>query len=337
MSKHLTRRRFLKLTGLVAGAAAAGSVGPFVRKSSGQSALNIGYLKATHHSQFFNALDQGYYKDEGLEVKPVLFPGSGGIGEGILTGALQAGYIGSAPSIFICSRPNVPFNIVSGSATESSCVAVPFNRPTTIKQLTDLKGKNIGTIRAATADVVVRYKMLQAGVDPFKQATVRNFSHIQDILVGMEKGDLDAAILWEPWGTHAEYTKYGKPILWSGEIWPWHVCCRLAYNTKWADANKEAAVKVMKTHVRGYQYMKANFEDNVKSSAKWCGITEKEVRIVFGQDRQKNTLNIDPYGSQEYAQAGVALGISESADVQHNLNDAYLRAALAEISKKKKA
>jgi ABC-type nitrate/sulfonate/bicarbonate transport system substrate-binding protein len=337
MSENFSRRKFVKLTGLVAGAAAVGSVGPFVRRSSGQGVINIGYLKATHHSQFFNALDQGYYKDEGLEVKPVLFPGSGGIGEGIITGALQAGYIGSAPSIFICSRPNVPFNIVSGSATESSCVAVPFNRPTTIKQLTDLKGKNIGTIRAATADVVVRYKMLQAGVDPFKQATVRNFSHIQDILTGMEKGDLDAAILWEPWGTHAEYTKYGKPILWSGEIWPWHVCCRLAYNTKWSEANKETAVKVMKTHVRGFQYMKANFEDNVKSSAKWCGITEKEVRIVFGQDRQKNTLNIDPYGSQEYAQAGVALGISESADVQHNLNDAYLRAALAEVSKKKKA
>jgi ABC-type nitrate/sulfonate/bicarbonate transport system substrate-binding protein len=335
MGEHVTRRKFLKLSGLAAGAAVAASAGPFVRTSRGQGApLSIGYLKATHHSQFFNALDQGYYKDEGLEVKPVLFPGSGGIGEGILTGALQAGYIGSAPSIFICSRPNVPFNIVSGSATESSCVAVPFNRPTTIKQLTDLKGKNIGTIRAATADVVVRYKMLQAGVDPFKQATVRNFSHIQDILVGMEKGDLDAAILWEPWGTHAEYTKYGKPILWSGEIWPWHVCCRLAYNTKWADGNKEAAVKVMKTHVRGYQYMRANFEDNVKSSAKWCGITEKEVRIVFGQDRQKNTLNIDPYGSQEYAQAGVALGISESSDVQHNLNDVYLRAALAEISNK---
>ncbi len=335
MAEHLTRRRFLKFTGLAAGAAAAASAGPFVRTGSGQSTLNIGYLKATHHSQFFNALDQGYFKDEGLEVKPVLFPGSGGIGEGILTGALAAGYIGSAPSIFICSRPNVPFNIVAGSATESSCVAVPFNRPTTIKQLTDLKGKNIGTIRAATADVVVRYKMLQAGVDPFKQATVRNFSHIQDILVGMEKGDLDAAILWEPWGTHAEYTKYGKPILWSGEIWPWHVCCRLAYNTKWADANRETAVKVMKTHVRGYQHMRGNFEDNIKSSAKWCGITEKEVRIVFGQDRQKNTLNIDPYGSQEYAQAGVALGISETADVQQNLNDAYLRAAIAELSKKK--
>lgn len=335
MSAHVTRRKFLKLTGLAAGTAAAASVGPFIRTTRAQSPVNVGYLKATHHSPLFNALDQGYFQDEGLEVKPVLFAGSGPIGEGVITGALQAGYIGSAPSIFICSRPGVPFNIVAGTATESSAVVVPFARPTTIKQLTDLRGKNIGTIRAATADIVVRYKMLEAGVDPFKHATVRNFSHIQDILVGLEKGDLDAAILWEPWGTHAEYTKYAKPIMWSGEIWPFHVCCRVAYNTKWADANRDAAVKVMKTHIRGYRFMRANFEENVKSSAKWCGITEKEIRIVFGQDRQKNTINIDPLGSQEFAEAGVALGVAETANIQHNLNDAYQRAALAELGKKK--
>jgi ABC-type nitrate/sulfonate/bicarbonate transport system substrate-binding protein len=35
-----------------------------------------------------------------------------------------------------------------------------MNRPSDIKAVKDLRGKKIGTIRAATADIVVRYKML---------------------------------------------------------------------------------------------------------------------------------------------------------------------------------
>ncbi len=75
-------------------------VGPFVGKAfSAKEEIKVGYLKATHHAQLFNALEQGYFKEEGLQVKPVLFSGSGEIGSGIVTGALQVAYIGSSPSI----------------------------------------------------------------------------------------------------------------------------------------------------------------------------------------------------------------------------------------------
>ena len=337
MGGRLSRRDFIKVSMAAAGTAFVGGslVGPFVGKAfSAKEEIKVGYLKATHHAQLFNALEQGYFKEEGLQVKPVLFSGSGEIGSGIVTGALQVAYIGSSPSIGMVTR-DVPMNIVSGSAMESSGIVVPANRPSTIKSVKDLRGKKIGTIRAATADIVVRYKMLEAGIDPFKDATVRNFTHIQDILTGLEKGDLDCAILWEPWATHSEALKYAKIAFLSKDIWPKHVCCRMAYNTDWAGKNQDAAVKFMKCHIRAYMHIAKNFDDNVKANAKWCGIDESEIAKVFREKRQRLTLDIDPAGSKKFAEATKALGIIEKSEfVKDGLNDKYQKLALKELGLK---
>lgn len=333
MSK-ISRRDFVKGSMAAAGAIVFGGsvVGPFVKKAfSAKEEIKIGYLKATHHAPLFVALEQGFYKQEGLEVKPVLFSGSGEIGSACITGAIQVAYLGSSPSIGMITR-DVPMNIVSGSAMESSAVVVPMNRPSDIKTVKDLRGKKIGTIRAATADIVVRYKMLEAGIDPFKDATVRNFTHNQDILTGLEKGDLDCAILWEPWATHAEATKYGRPAFFSKEIWPRHVCCRMAYNTDWANKNVDVATKVMKAHIKGYMHIAKSFDDNVKANAKWCGIDEKEIATVFREKRQRLNLSLDPEGSKKFAEATKALGIIEKAEFQKDgLNDRFQKLALKEM------
>ncbi len=333
MSK-ISRRDFVKGSMVAAGAVVLGGsvVGPFVKKAfSAKEEIKIGYLKATHHAQLFNALEQGFYKQEGLEVKPVLFSGSGEIGSALVTNAIQVGYLGSSPSIGMMTR-GVPASIVSGSAMESSAIVVPMHRPSDIKAVKDLRGKKIGTIRAATADIVVRYKMLEAGIDPFKDATVRNFTHIQDILTGLEKGDLDCAILWEPWGSHAEATNYARPAFFSKDIWPKHVCCRLAYNNDWTDKNKDAAVKVMKCHIRGYMHIAKNFDDNVKANAKWCGIDEKTIATVFREKRQRLQLGLDIEGSKKFAEAAKALGIIETTEFQKNgLDDTFQKLALKEM------
>ncbi|HJM82864.1 MAG TPA: ABC transporter substrate-binding protein [Nitrospinota bacterium] len=319
MGRKINRRQFMKTSAKTAGVAlTAASVGPFISTSAfAAKEIKIGYLKATHHAGLFVALEQGYYKDQGLNVKPVLFSGSGEIGAGLVSGSLQAGYLGSSPSIGMVCR-NTPMSIVSGSAMESSAIVVPFNRPSKIKNIDDLRGVRIGTIRAATADIVVRYKMLKRGIDPFKDATVRNFTHVQDILTGLEKGDLDCAILWEPWATHAEAIKYAKPAFFSGDIWPRHTCCRMAFNTDWAAKNNGAATKVMNGHIRGFQHLRTNFDDNVAANAKWCGIPEEEIAVVFKEKRQRLTLSLDPEGSQEFAIATKALGIIENAKFQKN-------------------
>jgi len=332
----ISRRDFVKASMIATGAAFLGGsfVGPFVKKSFAKEEIKVGYLKATHHAPLFVAMEQGFYKKEGLNVKPVLFSGSGEIGSACVTGAIQVAYIGSSPSIGMMTR-DVPMNIVSGSAMESSAVVVPLNRPSDIKSVRDLRGKRIGTIRAATADIVVRYKMLEAGIDPFKDATVRNFTHVQDILTGLEKGDLDCAILWEPWATHAEATKYARPAFFSKDIWPRHVCCRMALNTVWAQKNMDAAVKMVKCHILGYMHIAKNFDDNVKASAKWCGIDESEIAVVFREKRQRLTLDLDPDGSKKFAEATKALGIIEKTEFQKNgLNDTFQKLALKELGLK---
>jgi hypothetical protein len=106
----------------------------------------------------------------------------------------------------------------------------------------------------------------------------------------------------------------------------------MAFNTDWADTNTDVAVKAMKCHIRGYQHIAKNPGDNIAANAKWCGIDEKTIAVVFNEKRQRLTLALDPLGSQKFAEATKALGIIEKSEFQpKGLDDKYQQLALKEM------
>jgi hypothetical protein len=106
----------------------------------------------------------------------------------------------------------------------------------------------------------------------------------------------------------------------------------MAYNQEWYTKDREASVKVMKCHIRGYVHIAGNFESNVQANAKWCGIDAKEIAIVFGEKRQRLTLDLNFPGSQKFAEATKALGIIETSEFHsHSLVNRFQQLALDEM------
>jgi hypothetical protein len=104
----------------------------------------------------------------------------------------------------------------------------------------------------------------------------------------------------------------------------------MAFNTDWSDANTDDAVKAMKCHIKGYQHIAKHPDDNIKANAKWCGIDEKTIAVVFNEKRQRLSLSLDPEGSQKFAEATKALDYRERFQPR-GLDDKYQKLALKEM------
>lgn len=55
----------------------------------------------------------------------------------------------------------------------------------------------------------------------------------QDMVQRLGTGEIAGFIMWEPYPAIAMTKGYGKPLLYSGQIWKGHPCCVVAYDYNW--------------------------------------------------------------------------------------------------------
>lgn len=62
----------------------------------------------------------------------------------------------------------------------------------------------------------------------------------QDMVQRLGTGEIAGFIMWEPYPSIAITRGYGKPLLYSGDIWKEHPCCVVAYDYNWYKNTKNA-------------------------------------------------------------------------------------------------
>ncbi len=71
-----------------------------------------------------------------------------------------------------------------------------------ITKLADLRGKRIATMRATSADYFLAKMLKHAGMTE-ADVTVLNVLPLQNMVTGLQKGELDAVAIWEPFSENA--------------------------------------------------------------------------------------------------------------------------------------
>lgn len=215
--------------------------------------IRVGYLPATHDTLFFIALEKKLFEEEGLKVEPFAFKASGEILEAMKADKVDMGIPGiAAPTFFIAQGAD--FKMVGGAAWYSAMVVTKPERVDEFKSMQGFKGKTIGTVRLATGDVTFRWGLAQAGIDLKKDVTIREFGSPGDVMAAAKAGHVDAAVLWEPYGTVAE--SQGLSIIaWTRDIYP-HPCCRQVVTAKYLEKNPEAVKAYLKGIIRAEQFFK---------------------------------------------------------------------------------
>jgi len=167
--------------------------------------VRVGYFPNITHSQALVGREQGTFQKaigEANKIDWKLFNAGPAEIEALFAGAIDIGYIGPGPAINGYAKSKGDIQIIAG-ATDAGAIFVS-KQGEVIKDLKDLSGKKIAVPQFGNTQDLTLRKILSANglKDKTKGGTVEvRQAANADILTLLQNGEIDAALVPEPWGS----------------------------------------------------------------------------------------------------------------------------------------
>ena len=170
----------------------------------GEGELRLGYFLNLTHAVPIVGLEEGVYARAlpGVDVRTSEFLAGPEAVTAMLAGSLDASYLGTGPVITAASRAPGRIRIVAG-ANDAGAILVA-RAGSGIDSVADLKGRSVAFPGYGnTQDLSLRIVLRQNGLVPTDEGGDVRLVKIRnaDIATALQRGQLDAAMLPEPWGT----------------------------------------------------------------------------------------------------------------------------------------
>ena len=164
--------------------------------------VKTGYLHITSNLPLFVALEEGYFKDEGIEINAVPFESSNPIMDAISKNDLDFSPAVSWETLFAVEQraPGVFKTIAHNFEDEAHPVsALIVKKDSGIAKTTDLEGKTLLTGPGASGKGIADLFLKNSGVDPAKVELVQVV--YSQVVPAFAPGGVDAVLIWEPAST----------------------------------------------------------------------------------------------------------------------------------------
>ena len=214
------------------------------REARSDAALRVGYFHNLTHAQALVASAEGHF---GPGVEQVPFGAGPAAIEALLSGSVDAAYLGTGPAINGWLKSDREL-VVLAAAVNGGAGLVTHGASTPEA----LRGKVLAAPQIGnTQDVALRYWLLNHGLKPGRDVTVVPLSNA-DILGLFQQGELEGAWVPEPWASRLELEGEGKMVVDEATLWPggrFHTTLLVA--TKRALRERPAELEaLLRVHVR---------------------------------------------------------------------------------------
>lgn len=186
--------------------------------------IRLGYFPNLTHAPAIVGLEGGFFAQAlgpSVKIKASAFNAGPAAVEALLSGAIDASYVGPIPAINAFVRSNgKAIRIVAGSTTGGAFLVVKPG----VRNANDLKGKRIATPQlGGTQDVALRYwlktKNLSSTLEGGGDVSVIPQDNAQT-LATFRSGAIDGAWVPEPWATRLVFEGGAKVLVDERDLWP---------------------------------------------------------------------------------------------------------------------
>jgi NitT/TauT family transport system substrate-binding protein len=231
--------------------------------------VRLGYFPNITHATAIVGVEQGIFQkalgDDKLEV--TTFNAGPAATEALLSGAIDATYIGPNPAINAFAKSNgEAIRIISGATSGGASLVV---KPS-ITKVDDLKGKKIASPQLAnTQDVALRYWLQEKGLKTDAQGggdvSILPQENSQT-LDAFKAGSIDGAWVPEPWATRLVQEGGGKVLVNEKDLWPGgqFVTTHLIVATKFLQDHPDAVRRLLQGQVEANAFVNANTDEAQK-------------------------------------------------------------------------
>ncbi len=232
------------------------------------------------------AEEKGFFKEEGLEVENKLMNGPDENAPLVASGEAKVCF-GSIYNNISVAANGVKVKVVAPLANAAGTQAVVAGKNTVITSPHDLEGKKIGMTNGAGVLIAIRNMCAATGTDINKIQFVNLQASEQ--LASLDKGDIDAMAVWEPWIGKA-VNQGGKELFngvksnlpgAEGDVHWIDFYMTVQVQDDFAKKNPETVKKLLRALHKATDYINEHPEESAKIIAKRINVDEETcMRII---------------------------------------------------------
>ena len=149
-----------------------------------------------------------------------------------------------------------------------------------IADVNGLKGRTVAIPGVSTMQDFILHKALdEAGVDPAEVNII--VVKPPDMIASLASGQIDAAVVWEPYPTMAVAQNAGRVLITSAKILPDHPCCMVVVDSKFLKDNPDTVKRFIAAHIKATDYINANKLEAADMAHLWTGQDTSITRVAM--------------------------------------------------------
>lgn len=240
--------------------------------------ITVGYSPAGGSSLLtFIALDQGYFKEAGIEVELLPFTSTADGLNALNSGKIDLGIGFGTAGPLTLDNNGADLVIIGGSLAGGHPIIATQEKAAQFKSIEDYRGKTVASPRLYTADIVFRGALAKAGIDSKKDLTILEMKNPNAVLEAVKSGKVDVGI-----GSTAVYAPAKEAGLafvgWSNDFFPEHPCCRVVTTSKLLKEDPQRFQAFLEGIIRSEKIKAENPELAVKINNKYLKLDEAVIR-----------------------------------------------------------
>ncbi len=241
--------------------------------------VKVGHLPVTGHAKFFIAKEYGIFAREGIDAELIEFINSADGLNALRAGKLDVAAFGTtAPLVHIAQGADL--RIIAGIMGEDAAIVVTPDNASSIKKISDLKGKKVATVRLATGDAVLRGALDQEGINWKSDLHIFELKNPPAVIEAVKAGEVDAGVIWGPHDITAENNGLVIAIR-SDTIYKGHPCCRLVVTADEAQARRDVLTRFVRALLRAQKFSQENHAETIDAIVKYVKLDRDLIDKAF--------------------------------------------------------
>ncbi|MBJ6727990.1 ABC transporter substrate-binding protein [Geomesophilobacter sediminis] len=267
----------------ILGAVAALSVAVAVHAAAPAKKIRVGFFGTICEAPLFAAYEQGFFKEEGLDVE-MIRGDANTLREGL---ALNKVDVTDGVLMQWIKPIEQGLKVKFTAGIHTGCIQILAGNKTKIRSLKDLAGKRVGVpaIGGGPHNLASR-ALFTAGIDPKNGVTWKAFP-MSELELALEKGEIDAIASADPIAQIIVDKGKARSILNSAKTTPYNqeYCCLVVVNGKFIKEHPDTAAAATRAILKAARWVSKNPQAAAKLSVdkKYVpGNPEVNAKILSG-------------------------------------------------------
>ncbi len=301
-----------------------------------KTSFNLGHLNSTAHLLGFVAKEEGYFKEEGLDVTLTLFSSAAELSTGLETDKLDVAFIGSVPSITFQSKGH-DLTIFGGAMTNGHGYVI---KPQFVEGLDKwdvsiLKGRNVASVKNSVQDAELQILLKDKGIgigEGEDKVNIVYFDSQKDAYNALQNDSIDAVSAYSPYTSLAESQGYKIVYRCSEEkLLENQPCCRQVASTAALSKYPNSYKAFERALIKAYKFTQENHEQTIKDVKKYIDIEEDLIKTELYGGYGTSVPDPDKQGTAALKKSIVELGYTEDYDIDKLYNTDIYKGALESL------